>query len=390
MLVHALAPPTRGGTPIVLHRLLTHLPDVRLEVVTRSALRDEVRNGGARVLPARYRFVAKWPGPGRRWLPGRIATAAVDLVLAGVAGLRAGRWARRDGAHWILSVVDEGFSVIAGAIAARRAGLPHLILVCDLWEENSYSEVDRWIARRLERTLWRRAAAIIGFDDQIAEHYGAKHGVRTRVIPTPIDPPEAASDADGRHAAQRGAEVIYAGALYWAQEEAARRLARVCEELPDVRLTVIGDAAQAAAVGLKADAVEAPLAPERFRARVAEADVAAVCLSFRSPHPEVIATAAPARLPEYMASGTPILVHAPAGSHVAEYARREDFAELVDQADDDALAAGIRRVVADSAQRTRRARRARELALERHAARPVALRLREILAELDPEAEAPA
>jgi glycosyltransferase involved in cell wall biosynthesis len=95
-------------------------------------------------------------------------------------------------------------------------------------------------------------------------------------------------------------------------------------------------------------------------------------------------------LPEYMASGTPILVHAPAGSHVAEYARREDFAELVDQADDDALAAGIRRVVADSAQRTRRARRARELALERHAARPVALRLREILAELDPEAEAPA
>jgi hypothetical protein len=67
-----------------------------------------------------------------------------------------------------------------------------------------------------------------------------------------------------------------------------------------------------------------------------------------------------------MASGTPLLVHAPADSHVATYARREDFAEVVDKADDSALAAGLRHVVDDPALSRMRARLARDLAFERH------------------------
>ena len=83
----------------------------------------------------------------------------------------------------------------------------------------------------------------------------------------------------------------------------------------------------------------------------------------------MIRTATPARLVEYMASGRPLLVHAPRGSHVAEYARSEDFAEVVDAADDAALAAGLRA----RDRRTRSARSSerparRELAAERHAA----------------------
>ena len=66
MLLHALAPPTPGGTPIVLQRLLDDLPGVRLEVVTDRALRARVRAGGSQVLDARYRFVRKWPGWGGR------------------------------------------------------------------------------------------------------------------------------------------------------------------------------------------------------------------------------------------------------------------------------------------------------------------------------------
>ena len=68
-------------------------------------------------------------------------------------------------------------------------------------------------------------------------------------------------------------------------------------------------------------------------------------LSFDSPHPEVIATATPARLPEYMASGRPLLVHSPAGSHAAEYARSEDFAEAVDQPDEQLLGQALRRLI---------------------------------------------
>jgi len=254
-------------------------------------------------------------------------------------------------------------------------------MVFDLWEENAYAEVDRWIAGRLERRLWRGAAAIVGYDTQIAAHYERKHGVRPHVIDTPVEV-GAAADRDDARPAGEPADVLYAGALYWAQEEALRRLARVCRDRAELRLTVVADTAQARAAGIEADAFEPPLSPSAFRERVARADVAVLCLSFDSEHPAVIATASPARLPEYMASGTPILVHAPAGSHVAEYARAGDFAEVVDRADDAALAEGLRRVLADPERSAQRARRARALALERHAEDAVRARMREILDEV--------
>ena len=67
MLVHALAPPTPGGTPVVLHRLLTDLPGVRVEVATNRALRERVEAGGGRALDAPYHYFFKWPGWGARF-----------------------------------------------------------------------------------------------------------------------------------------------------------------------------------------------------------------------------------------------------------------------------------------------------------------------------------
>jgi len=381
MLVHALAPPTLGGTPIILQRLLAGLPGIELEVVTDRRLRAAVKRGGERVLAGRYRYFAKWPGPGRRWLPGRVVLAALDVALAIVAGVRAGCWARRDGARWVMSVPDEGFSVIAGAVAARIARRPHVIFVFDLWEENAYSEVDRWVARRVERRIWRDAAAIVGHAQTLVDHYSRKHGVTPHAIPTPID--LAAASPVGAPRVRRPdepREVLFGGALYWAQAEALERLARVCRSMDGVTLTVVGDEHSARAAGVLADRYEQRLSPGDFRARVAAADVAFLGLSFDSPRPEVVATATPARLPEYMASGTPILVHAPADSHVARYARTEDFAEVVDQADDDALAAGLEMVLADGVRSKLRADRARRLAIERHDTDRVCARLAAILA----------
>ncbi len=381
MLIHALAPPTPGGTPIVLHRLLAGLPGIELDVVTDRRLRPAVARGDRRVLPGSYRYFAKWPGPGRRWLPGRAVLAALDVALAVLAGLRAGRWARRDRVRWIMSVPDEGFSVIAGAVAARVARRPHVIFVFDLWEENAYAEVDRWVARRVERRIWRAAAAIVCHAQTLADHYARKHGVAAHAIPTPID---LAAVAHARAARVRRPgeprEVLFGGALYWAQVEALARLARVCSADDDVSLTIVGDERAARAAGVVADRYEQRLSPEEFRARVAAADVAFLGLSFDSPFPDVVATATPARLPEYMASGTPILVHAPAESHVASYARAEDFAEVVDRPDDGALASGLEAVLADGARSKMRADRARQLAVERHDMNRVRARLAAILA----------
>jgi glycosyltransferase involved in cell wall biosynthesis len=380
--IHAYAPPTPGGTPVIVHRLLAGPPPLRVETFTDIYVRRWSQER-VRRLPGRYRYFVKLPPWGARWRAGRIAGAAINYVLALLAGARAATAARRDGAAWVLSVADNGFSVIAGDVCARLSGLPHLIWIFDLWEENAYTDVERWVAHRLEPGIWRRATALIAHTEAMSDHYEAKHGVRCRVLPTPIElggqpAPAPARNGDGPR------EVLFAGALYWAQEETLRRLARVCAQLDGVSLTVVGEESRYRDKGIQADRYEPSLPPERFRERLERADLLFLGLSFDSDHPDVIATATPARLPEFMASGRPIVVHAPAGAHVTEYARREDFAEVVDSSDDAALAAGIRRVLEDEGLSTMRARRAQALAAERHDAVHVRGQLRALLAETMP------
>jgi glycosyltransferase involved in cell wall biosynthesis len=135
--------------------------------------------------------------------------------------------------------------------------------------------------------------------------------------------------------------------------------------------------------GLRPDRSEPAVPGPELRRRLSRADVLFLGLSLHSDHPAIVRTATPARLVEYMASGRPLLVHAPAGSHVAEYARREDFAEVVDIADPEALLAGLQRVLEDRELSARRAARARSVAVDRHNAVKVGTAFARILDELD-------
>ena len=378
LLVHALAPPTPGGTPVILHRLLSGLERYRVDVVTDRSLAARVRAGGPLVLPGRYRFVPKLPAPPARVLEGAFAYA--NALLGAAAGLRAALAARSRDTRWVLSVVDGGFSPIAGALAARLSGRPHLLMAFDLWEENAYSPAERRLGRLLERRIVRHSAAVVVYCEEAAEHYRHKHGARCEVIATPIDLSGAAAAAPA--AAAEPGEVLIAGAVYWAQEDAVRRLVRAAGGVEGATVTILGDEADLRARGIHADRYEEPLAAEAFRERLRRAGVLFLGLSFDSPYPEVIRTATPARLVEYMASGRPLLVHAPRGSHVAEYARSLDFAEVVDVAEDGALAAGLRAVLEDPQRALLRAARARDLAAERHAAPVVRRRFRELMDEL--------
>ena len=365
--VHAMTPPHRGGTAVVVHRLLRTLTGFRVEVFTDRRLREAVRDGGELVLAARYRYFARLGGPLTAVRALRELFNTLNVLLALGAGARAASSARAGGEACVLSVADGGFSQIAGAVAARLARRPHVIMVFDLWEENAYSRVERWLARRLERALFARADAVVVFCGEAAEHYRRKHGVACRVLATPIESAEASADG-GVH----DGEVLVAGAIYWAQEDAVRRLLRAAAAVPEATVTMVGDESGLRARGLVADSYEPELPSTCFRARVGRADVLFLGLAFDSPHPAVIATATPARLPEYMASGRPLLIHAPAGAHVVEYARAEGFAEVVDARDDGLLADALRRLFNDRDGAAERAEVARRLAAERHAVGTVA------------------
>ena len=79
----------------------------------------------------------------------------------------------------------------------------------------------------------------------------------------------------------------------------------------------------------------------------AEADILFLPLAFDCPAPDVVRSALPGKFPEYLASGRPILVHAPADSFVAWYCRQHHCAAVVDEPDTRALADGLHRLISD-------------------------------------------
>ncbi len=370
------APPGIGGTSLVVHRVLSAPGMPTLRVFADRRVRRRVRAGAGAILPGRYRWLWKAPTTSKAPRPLQWLFGCLNLLSAVSAGLRAARVCRSEEAGWVLSVVDSGISQIAGAIAARRAGVPHVLWVLDLWEENTYPKFDRLVARHLERRLWRSAAAILVHSEEAGEHYAVKHGVHCRVLRTPIRDPDQSPPRSSRDSRP---EILCAGALYWAQADAVRRLERAAARLgSDLTLTILSDDETLTADAIPADRVERGVPEARFRARLAEADLLFLGLSFDTAYPAIIRTAAPARFPEYLATGVPVIVHAPPGSHVVQRAKELDVAEVVDQPSDEMLSNAIRTVLEDPQTAAERASRARAAALE-HDHRIVAAQLVEIL-----------
>jgi glycosyltransferase involved in cell wall biosynthesis len=276
---------------------------------------------------------------------------------------------------------------MATALCARLARKPYVVMVFDLWEENAYSPESVTRARRRERRLLQGAARVIVYCEAMAEHYAGKHGLSCEVIATPIDP---GPEPGPRHAAAPGEsrELLLAGAVYWAQEEAVRRVLGAAAAVDGLRTTMLGDESALRERGFTPDRFEPEVGGEDFRRRIAAADLLFLGLSLSSPHPDVVRTATPARLADYMASGRPILVHAPPGAHVSRYARTEAFAEVMDQPDEGLLAEALREMLADPRRAEMHAARARALARERHDVKRVAAGVARLLDELQPPSTA--
>jgi glycosyltransferase involved in cell wall biosynthesis len=92
------------------------------------------------------------------------------------------------------------------------------------------------------------------------------------------------------------------------------------------------------------------------KAAVAEvqsrADILFLPLAFDSPYPlGLIRTSAPGKMPEYLSSGRPVLVHVPSDSFVAWYVRERNCGVLVDGNDVELLAVGLRQIITNPALR---------------------------------------
>jgi glycosyltransferase involved in cell wall biosynthesis len=87
----------------------------------------------------------------------------------------------------------------------------------------------------------------------------------------------------------------------------------------------------------------------------------------------------PTKATEYMASEVPVLVFAPAGNAVTEYAREKDWGYVVDKEDKNLLQKGIVEILTNQGLRNRIIKNARNTILVKHDADNVREQFRRVL-----------
>jgi len=279
---------------------------------------------------------------------------------------------RREEVDVVVGCSGNPFDLPAAWLAARRLKLP---FVAYLFDDPVYQwalQSDRYLARMSER-IWASGAAAIIVPNEILVEDIKKRLPRAsiHIVRNPFYPLRVTHQDHQREPVRADAiwRLLYSGSVYHAQASAFRNLVAALDLLQGRFVLDIYTAqwsSDLVARELRSSlAFSHPNVPHAAIVRLQQsADVLFLPLAFDSSIPEVIRSSSPAKLGEYLAAGRPILVHAPAGTFVAELIRNADAGVVVDTPEPQRLVEALNSIARDSALRARIVRNASKLAGE--------------------------
>jgi glycosyltransferase involved in cell wall biosynthesis len=309
------------------------------------------------------------PQPGYRLAQVRYARKMV------VETIRRGRviaeMARDEGCAAIVVTSSISPDPAAALLAARLTGIPYFPYMWDNWRHliAISGRLPAALAAGMQSAVLAGARTTFVVNSSIAEDLLRDHGRHSLVVGIPLPDPRLLDEPPVKAWPSSPGRIglLFTGQVYAANLEA---LTNVVAALNDPRLDAAElhiYAAQSEAHiksrGLDGKVVVHPHVQwEELRQVQREADILILALSFTSPYPDIIRTASPTKTGEYLASGRPVLVHAPPDSYPAAIARRFGL-PLVDRRDPRSVADAIARIAEDPSYRDRIIAGARRAAL---------------------------
>lgn len=253
-------------------------------------------------------------------------------------------------------------ALVPVALAARRLGIPYVYDAHDLWlgrprrgRGRVYFFLSQLYHRIVERLLVPRAAATLTVSPPIAGHLRRRYGLPVvHLVPNypeagPTPERRELRDLPGGDAIDPARPVVlYLGGLMGGR--GLEQLVDAIALVPEVQLVMLGSGAEEERIRERAAERGAsvvllpPVAPDRVEAYAASADVGVSpivpsCLNYRYSLPN--------KLFQYMAAGIPVV--ASDFRQVREVVEGSGSGTVVDTTRPEAIAKGIRRVLADAA-----------------------------------------
>lgn len=298
-------------------------------------------------------LAARLPTPGGALLETILHAA---FLLSSIFMIRAGiRIVRQRSIQCIMGISDIGPALISTYFISRCTGIPYVLYFFDIYLGNNLRPINDLLAKIFEPLLIRNASLVILTNEGAERFYRRRYGdaFKSAVVHNSIFP----DDYEGKrttYAPNQPYSVLFAGHVYWAQERSLMNLMQAIEGLRDLGvqpnlyvpdLSTASDALRNYAashphVGLKS------AAQWEMPGIQSKATILFLPLSWHT-SPQIVATATPGKLADYLASGRPILIHAPPYAYVSEYAKKSGFALVIDEENISKLQDAVKKLILD-------------------------------------------
>lgn len=265
----------------------------------------------------------------------------------------------------ILVVSDNGIFLIGAYLAAQATKLPLFIYLFDLYADNALPWHIKLVAKFFEPILFRRAERIFVTNRHTKEYLLKKYHFRQEkfvVCPNIGEPVHKVSSLKRKKLSKKS--IVFTGNVYWAQINNLKNLIAASKNIPNFEVKIFSPKTQdeLKQMGLVAAwVVSGTLNHQDSILSQEQADLLFLPMDFGKSSQAIVKTASPGKLVEYLDSGRPIFVHAPAYSQISRYAREEGFGLVVDRQDPKALRKAILRLLGDSALRKKLVKNAKSL-----------------------------
>lgn len=369
VLVSSYFPPVVGGTSTVLRNLVSELPAKNVAVVTEhrdltpDAPRSEVPPG-LRILktglpPALFQKIPYI------WRFERHLRFALTLRVRNLT-LRAIRETRPD---CILGIYPNWPFLIGAYLAHRSSGVPLVTYHMDIPVRRSATAAfEGWFIENYEEKALRSAQQRLIISGGYAQDFTHRFGLGTTLLPHSIDLGNIRTriDALPRPPADGPTRIVHTG-IVEGQREGLLRIARTLHHNPDLNARLLLSTPtpkdRLLRQGFDLPCVEIlSLTQDEVLQLQATAHILTTVLPFFHPNKEGALTGYPTKLVEYLAAARPILIHAPAWTHLCQHARQHGYAQIADRPDEDAIAQAIRKLQTDTAHTQQLTRNAKQTA----------------------------
>jgi len=236
---------------------------------------------------------------------------------------------------------DYGPAMISTYILNKITKKPYYIYLFDIYKDNFYPVFPAGVlAKIFEPKILKNAEKIIVTNEGTLNFYVKEYGEKIRkkiIIIHNSTFSEHYLNLHNNYNPKSPYTILYTGSIYWPQIRSLKNLITAIEGINDININLKiyspNPKDYLKRIGIiESEKVKILVAsPQKMPEIQTKTDILFLPLSWHTKSQKIIDTATPGKLADYLISNRPILIHAPSSTFLTQYAKKNNFAYVVDE-----------------------------------------------------------